>query len=249
MGCYNYDENWAVLGLLYDLHPSRYNYINFKFYHFQFCRKEDSTITASLYLDNLSGEIKNEIPAQTSVNKKSLTLAVIKRILENKEAKQQMISLFEKKHNAFNKEEIKQFFNQVNALLNRSGQPEQIAQPEQTTNKYDSLPIADFPVRAYVIAAHTYLEINNNELHYETLIRDTSALKDFITAKFKANRIAGRIADMKSFSYKKILSGKNNGNAIGQLKPQIEQIAVNPATFGEDVSAFAENVLKSISSQ
>jgi hypothetical protein len=40
-------------------------------------------------------------------------------------------------------------------------------------------------------------------LHYETLIRDTTALKEFITLKFKANRISGRIADLKSFSYKR----------------------------------------------
>ncbi|MEJ7685076.1 MAG: hypothetical protein WKG06_45970 [Segetibacter sp.] len=47
----------------------------------------DPTITASLYLDNLSGEIKNEIAEQKSVSKKSLTLAVIKKILENEQPK------------------------------------------------------------------------------------------------------------------------------------------------------------------
>ena len=246
-------KNWLAASYLYNFNPSLYNYINFKFYHFQFCSKEDSTITASLYLDNLVGEIKNEIAVQKSVNKKSLTLAVIKRILENKEAKQQMISLFEKKHNVVNKEEIKQFLNQVNPLINAPNQPELINQPEsiaqseQISDKDETVAISDFPVRTYVIATHMYLELNNNELHYETLIRDTTALKEFITAKFKANKIPARIADMKSFSYKKILSAKNNSSAIGQLKPQIEQIAFNPTIFGEDVSAYAESVLKSIS--
>jgi hypothetical protein len=47
-------------------------------------------------MDNLCREIKNEIAEQKSVNKKSLTSAVIKRILENKGAKHQMILLFEK---------------------------------------------------------------------------------------------------------------------------------------------------------
>lgn len=42
-----------------------------------------------------------------------------------------------------------------------------------------------FPVRTYVIATQMYLELNNNELHYETLIRDTTALKEFITTRFK----------------------------------------------------------------
>jgi hypothetical protein len=131
-------KNWAVLGLLYDLHPSLYNYINFKFHHFQFCSKDDPTVTASLYLDNLADEIKNEIAEQKSVNKKFLTLAVIKRILENKEAKQQMILLFEKKQTVINKEEVRQFLNLVNSLLNPLAEPELIiqepmAQVEQTT--------------------------------------------------------------------------------------------------------------------
>ncbi len=68
-------------------------------------------------------------------------------------------------------------------------------------------------------------------------------MKEFITIKFKAYKISGRIADMKSFSYKKILSVKNNEGAKGQLKPQLKQIANNPALFGNDVSAFAENIL------
>lgn len=227
-------KNWLALSYIYNFNPSLYNYINFKFYHFQFCSKDDPTITASLYLDNLFGEIK--------------------RVLENNEAKQQMILLFEKKHNVLNKEEIKQFLNQVNSLLNSPTQPEQVNQPKSIAQleqiKDEAVTIAaDFPVRTYVIATHMYLELNNNELHYETLIRDTTALKEFITAKFKVSRIAGRIADMKSFSYKKILSGKNNGSAVGQLKPQIEQIAINPAIFGEEVSAFAANVLKNISAR
>ncbi len=48
---------------------------------FSFCKKDEPTITASLYLDNLADEVKAEIAKQTSVNKKSLTLAVIKKIV------------------------------------------------------------------------------------------------------------------------------------------------------------------------
>lgn len=44
-----------------------------------FCKNDDPTITASLYLDNLAGPVTNEIAKQTSVNKKSLTLSVIKK--------------------------------------------------------------------------------------------------------------------------------------------------------------------------
>lgn len=246
-------KNWLTLSFLYNFNPSLYNYIKFKFHHFQFCSKGDPTITASLYIDNLAGEIKNEIAEQKSINKKSLTLAVIKRILENNEAKQQMILLFEKKRDPVNKEEIKQFLNQVNFLLNVSTESgpiaqEQIVQPEPIINKDAPFAIADFPIRTYVIATHIYLEINNNELHYETPIRDTTALKEFISAKFKPGKIPGRIEEMKNFSYKKLLQSKSAVSAKGQLIPQIKQIAVNPQIFGKDVSAFAENIIKEHSS-
>ncbi len=231
-------KNWAVLGLLYDLHPSPYNYIKFKRQHFSFCKKDDPTITASLYLDNLAGEIKNNIAKESSVNKKSLTLAVIKKILENKGAKQEFIALLEKQSTAIN-DEIKRFLNTVSSLVHNLP-----VEKEQITVKEEVQPAAVLPARAYAIATHMYLEINNNELHYETLIRDTAALKEFITATFKASKISGRIADMKNFSYKKILTGKNNTSAKGQLLPQIEQIADNPEIFGEDVAAFAGNILE-----
>jgi len=42
------------------------------------------------------------------------------------------------------------------------------------------------------------ISINNNELHYETLIRDTTSLKEFIASKFKASKVSGRITDMKT---------------------------------------------------
>ncbi len=139
-------KNWAIHGFLYDFNPSPYKYLKFKWYHFHFCKKDDPTITASLYLDNLVDEVKAEIAKQTSVNKKSLSLAVIKKILENKEAKHHMTSLFEK-HEALNKEEIKHFLNQVSTLIYNSA-----IEQEQITYKEEPAAIADFPVRTYVIA-------------------------------------------------------------------------------------------------
>jgi len=68
-----------------------YNYIKFKWYRFYFCKKDDPTITASLYLDNLTYEIKHDIAEQKAVNKKFLTLAVIKKILENEQSKQELL--------------------------------------------------------------------------------------------------------------------------------------------------------------
>jgi hypothetical protein len=195
-------SNWVIQSFIYDFNPTIYNYIKFKWYHFRFCQKDDSTISPALYLDNLANEVEIELSNQTSVNKKTLNLAVIKRILQNKE-----------------QEELVQ------------------DKDKDVTGLY-------FRVRTYVIATHIYLEINHNELQYETLIRETAALKEFIVARFKASKISDRIADMKSLSYKKVLSAKNNEGPKGQLKPQLKQIAVNPAIFGADVSAFAADILQ-----
>jgi hypothetical protein len=231
-------KNWVIQGLRYDYNPTPYNYIKSRWSHFHFCKKEDPTITASLYLDNLAHEINNEISKQTSVNKKSLTLSVVKKILENKRAKQDLVTFFEKKHVGAN-EEIKEFLDKIAPLIQDSfNKDEPLADHEEISLA------AELPVRTYVIATHIYLELNNNELHYETLIRDTIALKEFIMAKFKAGKLSARIADMKNFSYKKILAGKNNDGAKGQLKPQLKQIVANPTIFGKKVSAFAENILQ-----
>jgi hypothetical protein len=231
-------KNWVIQGLLYDINPSPYNYIKSRWYHFHFCKKEDPTITASLYLDNLASEINHEISKQTSVNKKSLTLSVIKKILENKNAKQDLVQLFEKKRTAIN-EETKKYLDRMAALIQDPLHNDEFAKHIEEPGT-----AAELPVRTYVIATHIYLELNHNELHYETLIRDTAALKEFITAKFNAGKLSARIADMKSFSYKKILAGKNNDGARGQLKPQLKQIVTNPTIFGKQVSAFAQKILK-----
>ena len=50
-----------------------------------------------------------------------------------------MILLFEKKRDAVNKEEIKQFLNQVNILFNPSVNPEPSAIAEQSTNKEEQI--------------------------------------------------------------------------------------------------------------
>ncbi len=231
-------KNWVIQGLLYDFHPSPLNFIKSKWYHFHFCKKDDPTITAALYLDNLADELKHEKVKQTSVNKKSLTLSVIKKILENKEAKQKAIILFEKKEADLNKE-IKMFLENVASLIHPS-----LEEKKQFTDEKETVTSEQFPARTYIIATHMFLEINHNELHYETLIRDTSALKEFITATFKTAKISDRIADMKNFSYKKLLQRKNNTGAQGQLKPQLKQIISNPQIFGKDVSEFAADVLK-----
>ena len=62
-----------------------------------FSAKRRTLLSLLLYLGNLAGEISHEIAKQKTVNKKSLTLSVIKKILENKKAKYGLVELFEKK--------------------------------------------------------------------------------------------------------------------------------------------------------
>src|SRR4029079_8047952 len=112
-------KNWVIQGLLYDINPSPLTYIKSRWYHFHFCKQEDPTITASLYLDNLAGEVNHEISKQTSVNKKSLTLSVIKKILENKNAKRELVEVFKKKQVAIN-ENIKKYLDKIAILIQNS---------------------------------------------------------------------------------------------------------------------------------
>lgn len=60
-------------------------------------------------------EVNNDIAKQTSVNKKTLTLALVRKVLENEKAKQEIVALFDEP--AALDEEIKQFLNKVNLLL------------------------------------------------------------------------------------------------------------------------------------
>src|SRR5437868_7584998 len=141
-------KNWVIQGLLYDVNPSSYNYIKSRWYHYHFCKKDDSTINAALYLDNLAGEINNEISKQKAVNKKSLALSTIKKILENKKAKQELVELFEKKRVGIN-DEIKKSLNRIASL---------IQDPFKNLSDDEEPPVPDdLPVSTYVIATHIYL--------------------------------------------------------------------------------------------
>jgi len=227
-------KNWTIQGLRYDFSPTPLNYIRSRQSHYQFCKKADPTLTADLYLDNLSDEITHEIAKHTTVNKKSLTLSLFKRILNDYKQKETLATLFSREN--LTKEEITAF------LRSLSTNPEDIVNKGSNYDPQKTVK-PELPVRAYLIASHIYLELHNNELHYESLIRDTTAMQEFIKSKFQADHLSKRLSDMKNFNYKSILKGKNNSSVVGQLKPQFKQISSNPEIFGIDVSRFAAKVL------
>jgi len=228
-------KNWTIQGLRYDFSPTPLNYIRSRQSHYQFCKKADPTLTADLYLDNLSNEIIHEIAKHTTVNKKSLTLLLFKRILSDNRQKEELTGLFAQEN--LTKEEITSF---LQSLPTSNKQTEE---NKNSNQNYQQIINPEFPVRTYIIATHIYLELNNNELHYESLIRDTSAMQEFIKSKFRANHLSKRLSDMKNFNYKSLSKIKNNSSVKGQLKPQFKQISSNPQIFGNDVSAFATKVL------
>jgi hypothetical protein len=226
-------KNWTIQGLRFDMSPTPQNYIRSRQSHYFFCKKTDPTLTADLYLSNLSDEISHEAAKQTTVNKKSLTLSLFKRVLNKPKQKGLLSKLFEKEN--LTQGEISAF---LNSLSDSSKESE-----AQNENPADKPGKSDLPVRTYLIASHIYLELHHNELHYESLIRDTSAMEEFIKSTFRADHLSKRLAGMKNFNYKSILKQKNNSAATGQLKPQFKQISTNPEIFGQDVSKFASKVL------
>jgi hypothetical protein len=226
-------KNWTIQGLRFDMSPTPLNYIRSRQSHYFFCKKTDPTLTPDLYLSNLTDEISHETAKLTTVNKKSLTLALFKRILNNPNQKKALSHLFAKED--LTESEISVF---LNSLSDNSKGSE-----TSNGNSSDKPGNIDLPVRTYLIASHIYLELHHNELHYESLIRDTSAMEEFIKTTFRADHLSKRLAEMKNFNYKNILKLKNNSAATGQLKPQFKQISSNPEIFGEDVSRFASNVL------
>ncbi len=97
-------------------------------------------------MHNLSGEINHEISKQTSVNKKSLTLSVFKKVIENKKAKQELVALFEKREISPN-EDIKEFLDKIAPLIQDT-----LNKDEPPADNEENTFSAEMPVRTYVIA-------------------------------------------------------------------------------------------------
>ena len=85
-----------------------------------------------------------------------------------------------------------------------------------------------------------YLELYGEEAQYEALVRNTPALKRFIEKTFGAVKLSVRLSDMKDFSYKALLSGKNKEGSKGQLRPQLMQIISNASIFGDAIAKHAQ---------
>lgn len=228
--------NWLLQSIVFDFKPTPKNFIKYKWQHFVFCRNKDRAISPGLYLNSLLDEIKNELAKHKSVNKKSLALSAIKEILQNPGTKKEMIILFEAAQ--VSNEDIQVFLdNNTPDQTHTIGKNE--TAPDAGENKAEP-----FHTRTYIIAAHLYFEINNDESQYYTLMQDTQAFKKFLEQTFQATNLSSRLSKLKNFSYKLVLKGKSNDGEKGQLKPQFKQIILHAEIFGADVSRRAEEILK-----
>lgn len=222
-------KNWLIASIRYDLKPTLDNYIRSRFAHFKFCARKNSMIDASTYLDNLSGEIQKQLNDFKGTNKHTLILTVVQKALTNKGSLEEMVSLFEKTE--IGEKDIHAAFGKVNEKL-------------QDNIKDSEISRTNIASRTYLIGTHIYLELENREADYDALVRNKKELTTFIAEKFGTAKLSPRIADMKNFSYKKILQGRNNDGAKGQLRPQLKQIIDNPGVFGPEISMFAANLMK-----
>ncbi len=225
-------KNWLIQDFIFRWVPTPANFIKARYSHFNFCKRPDPSLTADLYVDNLAGELISELRKFSAVDKKSLIYSLFQRILSDAQKRKRFLELMAE--NDLSNEKINHFLRSLNL-------PEAIEEVEVKTMPQVK---PEIPARTYVIAAHILLELNHNELHYETLIRDTSAMQEFIITNFRPNNLSKRLSDMKGFNYKTLLKAKGNTSVKGQLKPQFRTIASSPHIFGQKVSAFAEKILQ-----
>lgn len=218
---------WIVKAVQYDINPTLQNYILSRHTHFKFCTKKDPVISASIYLDNLTNEIKSELAKANTTNKKTLVLHAIQKYLKDQLIKTELVTLFEKPE--ITRSDIKSFTDKIH------NRPDS----EKESNK-DNAESPD--TRTYLIALHLHLELNNKEDEYEALTRKTKDLKEAIASLFNSPHLSPRISGMKNFSYKNILNSKTRESEKGQLKAQFKQIIDNPHVFGKEVSDYAQEI-------
>lgn len=220
---------WLLAKWRYFLRPTLDNYIFFRFTHFRYCAGRSPVIDASVYLDNLSIEIKQQLNSLRGINRKSLILTFFQKALDNKSCIEEVKFLFEK--TAITQKDIHEVIEKINLRL-------------QDHFKRSVRTHTNIAARTYLIGTHIYLELENREEDYEGLVRNKKALLSFVSEKFGTSKLSPRIADMKNFSYKKILQDRKSDGAKGQLKPQLRQIIANPGVFGPEVSKFATGLMK-----
>jgi hypothetical protein len=221
-------KNWLIENSRYHLNPTLENYLIFLHAHFKFCSKRDSAISAEIYIESLEIETRNKLQKIKSTNKEVLILSALQRILVGKESRNALREFL--KNDSANKVDLQHILPKNHSVSNTNS-----PNKPDITNHIAS--------RTYLIAVNIYLELNNRESEYGAIVRDTKSLQEFINHLFGPPKLSPRITTMKNFSYKKILEGKNNEGAKGQLKPQLKQIVEHPDIFGEKISAYASSLL------
>jgi len=103
------------------------------------------------------------------------------------------------------------------------------------------VPAGELHAKTYAIAAHISFELAGKEPEFEALSHDLALLDKFIREQFRVKKLPGTFSNLKGYSYKRILEGKNISKK-GQLKPCLRQIFDHPQVFGEDISHHARQL-------
>ena len=99
-----------------------------------------------------------------------------------------------------------------------------------------------FYAKTFFIAAHLHFDLTGQESEYGRLSVQIKELEGFVKEQFGAGELPGTFYDLKGYSYKPILAGKNSSQK-GQLKPCFGQIAKHPDVFGKEVAEMAQSIL------
>jgi hypothetical protein len=122
--------------------------------------------------------------------------------------------------------------------------PEPTVDPEPSVPEHNGVSSAEFPAKTYVIATQLHFELAGKEEEYAALSVHLDQLESFIKEKFAVPQLPANFQkNLKGYSYKPILNGKNT-NKKGQLKPFFRQIIGHPEVFGEAVAQYAKQVFE-----
>jgi hypothetical protein len=101
----------------------------------------------------------------------------------------------------------------------------------------------EFNAKTYFIAAEIHHELKHQEHVFRSLAKRMNMLAEFVKQQFKADHLPTTFYDLRDYSYKPVLLGKNMSRK-GQLKTCFRQIMENPGVFGTAVARHAKDILQ-----
>jgi hypothetical protein len=220
-------------------HPTTAKFLQSRWHHFHFCKRNDINITASIYLDTTAEELRNDLLKHKSTDLRTLVYRSFLDALADPAIRKEIFFFFDA--GDISKETIRELQTRINEIRNPPPRLNEFRKPPVDAREEERSEV--FYSKTYVVAAHLHFELAGKEPEYEALTRQIPQLEHFIRETFKTGKLPGTLSKFRGYSYKKILQGKNTGEK-GQLRPVFRQIIDNPQIFGEPVARYAESLLR-----